>query len=468
MKAFMDEDFLLQNETAKRLYHDWAEKMPIYDYHCHLSAKEIAENKKYRNITDLWLGGDHYKWRILRSNGIPEELITGEAEDKEKFMAWAKTMPYVMGNPLYSWSHLELKRYFGIDEPLSLKTAETVWNKCNEQLSSDAFRAKGLIARSNVKVLCTTDDPVDDLRFHDEIEKDRDFQVKVLPTFRPDKSFNIDRDTFLPWIAQMEEVVGYKILSLDALLRSLQERIDYFHEKGCRISDHSLEVVEYASPDQERAQEVFLKKMEGSSLSTEEVAIFKGTVLNFLGKAYAKKDWAMQLHIGALRNNNTRMFHDLGADSGFDSIHDGQIAQGLSRLLDDLDVVEALPKTILYVLNPRDNAVVGTMIGNFQGGGKPGKVQFGSAWWFCDHKDGMAEQMKALSNLGLLSRFIGMLTDSRSFLSYTRHEYFRRILCNLIGEWVENGEYPADFEILEEMVKGICFNNAAVYFDIEL
>lgn len=466
MKAFMDDNFLLQNETAVKLYHEHAKKMPIYDYHCHLSAQEIAENKQYKNITEVWLGGDHYKWRGMRSNGVPEELVTGSADDKAKFMAWAETVPYTIGNPLYHWTHLELKRYFGIEETLSPKTAEAIWNTCNEKLATDEFRAKQLIERSNVKVICTTDDPVDDLRWHDVIAQDESFSAKVLPTFRPDKSFNIDKATFKPWIAKLEETVGYSIETVDALLKALGERVAYFHEKGCRISDHGLDVVQYKSPDLSAAQNAFMKAMNGEALSYDEVAVFKGTVQNYLGKAYAKHGWAMQIHIGALRNNNKRMFEVLGPDTGFDSVNDATFAAELSQMLGDLDITDELPRTILYVLNPRDNYVVGTMLGNFQGGGIPGKIQFGSGWWFCDQKDGMIDQMKALSNLGLISRFVGMLTDSRSFLSYTRHEYFRRILCNLVGEWVENGEYPADYEMLGDIVEGICYNNAAGYFDI--
>lgn len=416
MKVFMDDNFLLQSKTAERLYHDHAKKMPIYDYHCHLSAKEIAENKQYNNITEVWLGGDHYKWRGMRSNGIPEDLITGSAEDKEKFMAWAETVPYTLGNPLYHWTHLELQRYFDIKEPLSPKTADDIWNKCNEKLAADAFRAKELIKRSNVKVICTTDDPTDDLRYHEAIALDDSFDVKVLPTFRPDKSFNIEADTFLPWIKKLEEVMGYKIDDVKNLIKSLEERVDYFHNKGCRISDHGLDMLQYNSPDITASENILAKKMNGQILTYDEVATFKGTIINSLGKAYAKRGWAMQVHIGALRNNNKRMFDQLGPDMGFDSVNDKIFAVELSNMLADMDASDELPKTILYPLNPRDNYVIGTMIGNFQGGNIPGKIQFGSGWWFCDQKEGMIDQMKALSSLGLISRFIGMLTDSRSFL----------------------------------------------------
>lgn len=467
MKAFMDQDFLLQNETAKTLYHTYAKDMPIFDYHCHLSSKEIAENKTYKNITEIWLGGDHYKWRGMRSNGITEDFLTGDQPDQDKFFAYAEMIPYTLGNPLYHWTHLELQRYFDIDALLSKETAEEVWHTCNEKLATPEFSAKSLITKSNVKAICTTDDPCDDLRYHKEIAADTGFDTKVLPTFRPDKSFNIDVDTFIPWIKALSDVVGYQVNSVDLLLKALEERIDYFHEVGCRLSDHALDVVQYKSPDKLVAEAVFEKGLKGMPMTYEEVAIYKGTILNFLGKAYAKRGWAMQIHIGALRNNSKRMYETIGPDTGFDSVHDETFAAELSQFLDDLDTTDELPKTILYVLNPRDNYVIGTMIGNFQGGGIPGKIQFGSGWWFCDQKEGMIDQMKSLSALGLLSRFIGMLTDSRSFLSYTRHEYFRRILCNLIGEWVENGEYPNDIEFLGKVVQDISYNNAVNYLDID-
>lgn len=466
MKPFLDQDFLLTNETAKTLYHDYAKAMPIYDYHCHLSAQEIAENKTYKTLTEVWLGGDHYKWRGMRSNGVTEDYITGDQPDKAKFLKYAEVVPYTIGNPLYHWTHLELQRYFDVHELLSPVTAEAIWTTCNDKLATEAFSARSLITRSNVKVICTTDDPCDDLNYHQQIAEDASFEVKVLPTFRPDKGFNIDKDTFIPWVQQLSEVVAYTIDSAETLIQALLERMAYFHEKGCRLSDHALDVVQYSSANILEANGVFEKAIAGESLSYEEVAAFKGTVLNALGKGYASYGWAMQIHIGALRNNSNRMYKKVGADTGFDSIHDATFAEELSLFLDDLDTRDELPKTILYVLNPRDNYVVATMIGNFQGGGIPGKVQFGSGWWFCDQKEGMMDQMKTLSNLGLLSRFVGMLTDSRSFLSYTRHEYFRRILCNLIGEWVENGEYPNDIEFLGQVVQDISYNNAVNYFNI--
>ncbi|MFZ5988759.1 MAG: glucuronate isomerase [Bacillota bacterium] len=468
MKPFMDENFLLQNQTALKIYHEYAKDMPIYDYHCHLNPKEIAQNKRYRNITELWLGGDHYKWRAIRSNGIDEKYITGEADDKEKFMKWAKTMQYCIGNPLYHWTHLELKRYFGIDEILSSKTAESIWEKCNDMLQSDDFTARGLILRSNVRVICTTDDPLDSLEYHKAIVKDTGFGVKVLPAFRPDKSFNIDKEGFADWISSLGSIVGYRIECFDDLKNALSSRLEYFHKLGCRISDHALDPIVYREGSEEEASVVLGKALMGQALSIDEIEKYKTHVMIFLGRKYARLGWTMQLHLGTMRNNNSRMMRLLGPDTGFDAIGDWNFAKPLSRFLDRLDETDELPKTILYSLNPRDNEVLGTIIGCFQGGGIPGKIQFGSAWWFNDQKDGMERQLTALANLGLLGRFVGMLTDSRSFLSYTRHEYFRRILCNLIGTWVENGEAPNDMDIIGGIIKDICFYNAKEYFGIDI
>lgn len=468
MRKFMCDDFLLETETAKKLYHDFAKDMPIFDYHCHLSPKEIAENKSYSSITEIWLGGDHYKWRGMRSNGVSEDFITGDKPAREKFERWAETVPNTIGNPLYHWTHLELKRYFNIEETLSPKTSEMIWNKCNDLLATEEFTARELIKRSNVKGLCTTDDPIDDLRYHIAIKEDKSFDVKVLPTFRPDKAVNIDKEGFAEWIAELSKVVGYNVDSFTALKKALTERVEFFHEVGCRVSDHGVDSVVFTEATEEELNAIFVKGLNKEALSEEELRAYKGKVIQHTGREYARHGWTMQVHIGALRNNSTRMFKKLGPDTGYDSIGDELFAKDLSRLLDSLDSTDELPKTILYCLNPRDNYVLGTMIGAFQGGGIPGKIQFGSGWWFCDQRDGMEDQMKALANLGLLSRFVGMLTDSRSFLSYTRHEYFRRILCNLLGRWVENGEYPADFEMLEKIVKGICYDNASKYFGIEL
>ncbi|NLN40426.1 MAG: glucuronate isomerase [Clostridiales bacterium] len=466
MRKFMDENFLLLSETAIRLYHDYAKDMPIYDYHCHLSPKEIWENKQYNNITELWLYGDHYKWRAMRANGIEEKYITGNGDDFEKFKKWASTVPYTIGNPLYHWTHLELRRYFGIYELLNEDTAEVVWNKANEMLKTEDFTPRGLIKKSNVKLIGTTDDPLDDLKYHEKIQTLDDFDVKVVPTFRPDKGVDINKDTFKDWVDRLEEIVGKEINSFDEYLAALEERINYFHQRGCRLSDHGFEYVPYQEADSKKLDEILRKGRNQEDISLEEEDAFKTAVMVFLGKLYAKLGWTMQLHIGAMRNNNTRMFRQIGPDTGFDSIHDHNIAYNLSRFLDALDVENALPRTILYTLNPKDNYVLASMAGNFQGDGIPGKIQFGSAWWFNDQKDGMEEQMKVLANVGLLTRFIGMLTDSRSFLSYTRHEYFRRILCNIIGEWAENGEVPKDMNFLGKIIQDICFNNAKNYFQI--
>lgn len=467
MKTFMCDNFLLQNEVAVKLYHNFAKEMPIYDYHCHLNPKEIAENKRYRNITDIWLGGDHYKWRAMRSNGVDERYITGDADDKEKFMKWAETIENCIGNPLYHWTHLELKKYFGINELLSRETAEDIWIKCNELLAKDEFRAKELIMKSNVKVICTTDDPVDTLEYHALIAKDYNFDVKVLPAFRPDKAFNIDKETFFPWLKELSKVESKEINSFEKLTKALENRINFFDKMGCKISDHALDPPVYEESTLEELEEIFSKKIKGNDITKLEIDKFKTAVMTFLAKEYNKRDWIMQLHMCTRRNNNTRMYNTLGADTGFDTIADYLYIESLAKFMDSLDSTDELPKTILYTLNPRDNEALGTLIGCFQGGGVPGKIQFGSGWWFNDQKDGMIRQMIALGNLGLLSRFVGMLTDSRSFLSYTRHEYFRRILCNLIGQWVEDGEAPEDYKLLGEMVQNICYTNAENYFGIQ-
>jgi glucuronate isomerase len=466
MKEFLCKDFLLENDTAKKLYHEYAKDMPIFDYHCHLSPKEIAEDKKYENITEVWLGGDHYKWRGMRSQGIEEKYITGDGNDKDKFMKWASTIQYCIGNPLYHWTHLELSRYFGVDKQLNEETAEEIWDICNKKLQEASFSAKGLIKRSNVKVICTTDDPIDDLKYHRIIKEDKDFDVKVLPTFRPDKCVSIEKDSFLPWINSLEKVVNYKVNNIDVLLKAMNERVQYFHDLGCRIADHGLEGVDYIETEKEEINEIFVKKLCNEEINEEEIIKFKSYMLVFFGRLYAKHNWAMQLHMGCIRNANTRMMKLLGPDTGFDTIGDYSIAEGLAGVLDALDKTNELPKTILYNLNPCDNYVLGTLIGCFQNSDAKGKIQFGSGWWFNDQKDGMIKQMTDLANLGMLSNFVGMLTDSRSFLSYTRHEYFRRILCNVIGKWVENGEFPCDMKLLGTIVQNISFNNALNYFEV--
>ena len=449
--GIINDNFMLKNDVAKKLY-KMVEDLPIIDYHCHLVPKMIAEDHRFKNATDLFLGGDHYKWRQMRSNGIDEKYITGDAEDYEKFLAFAKTVPGLIGNPMYHWTHLELKRYFDIDEPLTEESAPRIWEKCNELLAKPEFSAKNLIRRSGVEVICTTDDPADTLEYHEQL---RDFETKILPTFRPDKAVDIDKVFFMPYI----EKIGVK--SFEELTAWLRSRIAYFADHGCRLSDHAFEYVPFAEGD---ASAIYEKKMRGEELTRCEIDAFKTAVLKVCAEEYAKRGWAMQIHIGALRNNNTKMFEKLGADTGFDSVNDLCIAESLSKFLNYLNMADSLPKTILYVLNPKDNYVIGTMLGNFQGSCIPGKIQFGSGWWFNDQRDGMEAQMQALANLGMISNFVGMLTDSRSFVSYPRHEYFRRIMCNLIGKWVEEGEYPEDYASLEKIVQGIAYYNAKRYF----
>ncbi len=449
--SFINESFMLKNEPAKKLY-AMVKDLPIIDYHCHLSPKQIAENYQFRNAFDLFLGGDHYKWRQIRTNGVPEEFITGDADEYEKFKMFAKTLPRLIGNPLYHWTHLELKRYFDIDETLNEESCERIWNKVNECLARPEYRAQELIRRSNVEIICTTDDPVDTLEYHAAL---KGFSTKVLPTFRPDKAVEIGKETFIPYIESTS------VKSYDELVEWIKARIAYFNDYGCRLSDHALEYVPFAVGDPEAA---FNKRMAGGELSKEEIDSFKTAMLKACAEEYVKFDWAMQLHIGALRNNNKKMYEKLGPDTGYDSINDLCIAEDLGAFMSYLECADSLPKTILYTLNPKDNYVLGTMLGCFQGPGVAGKIQFGSGWWFNDQRDGMEAQMQALANLGTLSAFVGMLTDSRSFVSYPRHEYFRRIMCNLIGKWVDEGEYPEDYKSLESIVTGIAYYNAKNYF----
>lgn len=466
MKEFMDNNFLLSNKTAEDLYHNYSKIMPIMDYHCHINPQEILENKQFKNITELWLYGDHYKWRSMRSFGIEEKYITGESSDYEKFLAWAKTISHAIGNPLYHWTHLELKRFFGINEVLNEKTAPEIWEKVNKMLESDEFRVRGLINKSNVKALCTTDDPIDSLEAHNEIKKDKNFDVKILPTFRPDKALNITRETFREWIEKLGQVIGTEIKTYDDLLAALKSRVEFFHSVGCRVSDHALDFVPYGKATIEEIREIFTKGLKGENIAFEEENKYRVFTLKYLGKLYYEKNWAMQLHMNCVRDNNKRMFKLLGPDTGFDSVNDSPIAMPLAELLNGLEEEKNLPKTVLYSLNSTNNSLLGTIIGCFQGSEVAGKIQFGSAWWFNDHKLGMEEQITSLANLGMLSTFVGMLTDSRSFLSYTRHEYFRRILCNVIGTWVENGEVPNDMELLGEIVSNISYNNAKNYFEL--
>ncbi|VBB05789.1 metal-dependent hydrolase [Lucifera butyrica] len=468
MKPFMRDDFLLESQSAIKLYQEYASSMPIIDYHCHLSAREIYENKNFNTITEAWLYGDHYKWRAMRFNGIDERYITGDATDYEKFMAWAQTMEKCIGNPLYHWTHLELQRFFGICEPFGEKSAVPIWKKTNALLQQEECSARGMIARSNVAVICTTDDPTDLLEYHRKIREDNRIEFSVLPTFRPDRGMDINGSGFIRWVQRLATVTGTAITSYSTFLTALQQRMQFFRETGCRVADHSLEKVPYIESSEATIAGIFAQALQGKQIAAGDVERYHTAFLQFCGEQYARLGWAMQLHIGPMRNNNSNMFSRLGPDSGFDSIHDHPVAGSLSRLFDSLERKGCLPKTILYAINPKDYFVLGSMAGNFQSGGIPGKVQFGPAWWFNDTKTGMVEHMITLSNLGLISRFLGMVTDSRSFLSYPRHDYFRRILCNLLGGWMENGEVPADWDMMGGMVQDICFHNARTYFGFEI
>ncbi|EMF4355515.1 glucuronate isomerase [Providencia rettgeri] len=466
MKAFLDQDFLLHNEIACRLYHEYAADLPIYDYHCHLDPKDIATDRQFENLTKIWLEGDHYKWRALRSAGVTEKFITGDASDYDKYQKWAQIVPLTLGNPLYHWTHLELKRPFGISGILlGPDTADEIWHQCNGLLAKPEFTARSIMQQMNVAMVGTTDDPTDTLEYHKQIANDDSFSIDVSPSWRPDKVFKIELDGFSHYIKKLGDSADIQIVDFETLCMALSQRLTHFDLHHCKSADHGIEIVRYAAiPDEKKLNDILTRRLSGEVLTELECAQYFTAVVVWLGKQYAKRGWVMQFHIGAQRNNNTRMFHQLGADSGFDSIGDTLIAYPLSRLLDEMDKTDELPRTVLYCLNPRDNEVLGTMIGNFQGGGIAGKIQFGSGWWFNDQKDGMQRQLEQLAQLGLLSQFIGMLTDSRSFLSYTRHEYFRRILCNMIGTWVVNGEAPNDEKRLGKMVQDICFNNAVNYF----
>ena len=464
MKKFMDDDFLLTTETARHLYHDFANDLPIIDYHCHLSPQEIAEDVHFDNITQVWLGGDHYKWRQMRSNGVEEKYITGDASDREKFQKWAETLEMAIGNPLYHWSHLELKKYFGYEGALNGDTAEEVWNLCNEKLQN--MSARQLILDSNVEMIGTTDDPIDDLKWHKMIAEDADFNVKVCPSWRPDKAVNIDKDEYMDYIHKLADASGIDIESVADIKKALSIRMEYFADHGCVVSDHGIEYVMYKPATDAEVEEIFAKKIAGKAISKEESDKFKMALLLHCGREYHRLGWVMQLHYGVKRDNNRRIFEALGPDAGIDSISTSAPINELADFLNELDYTNELPKTIVYSLNPIDNAAIGTIIGCFQSSEAVGKIQHGSAWWFNDNKTGMREQMTSLANLGLLGNFVGMLTDSRSFLSYTRHEYFRRIACGLVGEWVENGEYPADDKSLQKIVEGISYRNAKRYFGI--
>lgn len=496
MKPFLDENFLLKNDVAVRLYHDYAASLPIIDYHCHLDPREIAENKRFANLAEAWLYGDHYKWRAMRANGVEEKYVTGGsgADDYGRFLAWSRTVPYTIGNPLFHWSHLELRRLFGVNDLITEANARTIWDKTKACFEGEGYSVRDLIRKSNVEVICTTDDPADSLEHHAAIRKEEGAGALglraairkeegpdtlglhaainkeertgtlVLPSFRPDKALNVRAAAFLPWLRKLEEATNGSISDYGELLAALERRLDFFHELGCRVSDHALDDVPFAATSYEEAAAVFNKAIKGEAVSEEEEARYKTFTLLQLGRGYAKREWVMQLHLHAHRNNNGRAFAKLGPDTGHDSMNDQPLAKPLVGLLDALDREGALPRTIVYSLNSNDNDILASIIGSFQGDGIPGKIQLGSAWWFNDTKDGMIAQLTSLANIGMLGRFVGMLTDSRSFLSFTRHEYFRRILCNLLGEWVENGEAPYDLAWLGGLVRDISYRNAKAYF----
>lgn len=465
MKKFMDKDFLLDTDAAKKLFHEFAENMPICDYHCHLNPKEIFENKSPESITELWLSGDHYKWRAMRSCGVEEKYCTGNASDREKFQKFAYALQYCIGNPLYHWAHIELQRYFGIDTPLNAKTADDIFDRANDAIRNGDFRPQSLIMKSNVKVVCTTDDPVDDLKYHKLLKDVQGFDCKVLPSFRPDKALNAHLDGFADYIITLANASDVEIKSYKDVITALLKRADYFDSVGCRVSDQAFDYPPYAVAADDEIDEIFSRAMKGEKITLAECDKYRTPILLALGEKYHELGWAMEIHIGAMRNNNTLMFNKIGADTGFDSVGDCEIAQPLSRFLDALNIEDKLPKTILFNLNDKDNTVLGTMLGNFQSADAESKIQFGPAWWFLDTMDGMTNQMKTLGNLGVLGKFVGMETDSRSFTSYGRHEYFRRIMCALLGRWVEDGWYAYDEDILKEIIQGICYNNAIKYFN---
>ncbi len=444
--------------------------MPIYDYHCHLPVRDIAENKKFENLTQIWLYGDHYKWRAMRANGVAEDFITGNRSDFEKFQAWAATVPKTIGNPLYQWTHLELKRYFGIEGTLlNENTAKDIYDECTKILQTDAFSSQGILQKMDIRLICTTDDPVDNLEYHQQLRNDQKFPVRVLPAFRPDKAMAVESpEPFNDWVNQLEAAADTKIIDYETYMQALRQRHDFFHKAGCRLSDHGIERPFAEDYTDAQIRRIFEKARSGKMLEESEIRQFKSAMLIELAIMDAEKSWTQQFHLGALRNVNTRAMQQLGPDTGFDTIGDFEVGQPLARFLDRLENRGKLAKTILYVVNPRNNELIAAMIGNFQDGSIPGKIQFGSAWWYNDQKDGMEAQIRTLANMGLLSRFVGMLTDSRSFLSYPRHEYFRRILCNLLGNDVENGELPDDLDLIGGMVKDICFNNAVGYFGIKI
>lgn len=468
MKQFLDDNFLLSTPVAQKLYHQYADTCPILDYHCHINPKEIYEDRKFENITQVWLGGDHYKWRQMRSHGIDEKYITGDASDYDKFIKWAETLQFAIGNPLYHWSHLELKKYFGYNGYLNTSTADEVWNLCNEKLQHGGLTVRNLIKQSNVTLICTTDDPIDTLEWHTKIANDNTFDVQVLPAWRPDKAMNITKPDFIDYIKQLSNTSNISIDSFEDLLQALYIRMDFFASLGCNVSDHALEYVMFSPASTEEIETIFSKRIDNQYITQEEEMKFKTAFMTAMGKEYHKRNWIMQLHYGCKRDNNTLKYKQLGPDTGYDCINNYAPSSQMADFFNQLITTDELPKTIIYSLNPNDNSTIGSILGCFQDDTCIGKIQQGSAWWFNDHKTGMIDQLVSLANLGLLGNFIGMLTDSRSFLSYTRHDYFRRILCDLIGGWVENGEYPDDYEVLEEIIKGISYNNAVRYFGFQL
>ena len=462
---FIDEDFLLGSKPARRLYHKFAEHEPIFDYHCHISPRDIAENRQFRNLFEIWLEGDHYKWRAMRSNGIAEKYVMGNAKPEEKFNAWASTVPQTLRNPLYHWTHLELKRYFGINDLLDSGSASKIWRKANAQLSTDALTTQGILRKMNVQVVCTTDDPIDNLGYHQSFAA-QGHPTRMLPAFRPDRALGVDQaESFNQWVGKLEEASNTEIKGLESFLTALDARHEFFHSHGCRLSDHGMNHCFADFCSQKSASSIFGKVRKGSSATADEHSKFASFMMLQFGYMDAQRGWTKQLHLGALRNNNIRLLKELGPDTGFDSIGDFPQAVTLSAYLNKLDSENRLPKTVIYNLNPADNYVLASMIGNFQDGTIPGKIQFGSGWWFLDQKEGMEWQMNALSNLGLLSRFIGMITDSRSLMSYPRHEYFRRTLCNLIGRDIDGGLIPDDEEMVGPMIRNICFDNAKKYMN---
>ena len=465
MKAFMDKDFLLNTETARVLFHEVAEKSPIIDYHCHLSPREIYEDIRYDNITQVWLGGDHYKWRLMRSAGVPEKYITGDASDYEKFEKYAEVIGKAIGNPLHHWSHLELRRFFGYDGVLNKSTAREVWDIANAKLQSEGYTSRGLIMMSNVETICTTDDPVDSLVWHEKLAADKTFPVTVLPAWRPDKAMNLEKDTYLDYIAQLEKAAEMPIKSFADLKAALHKRLDFFAAHGCSLSDHALNYVMYAPAPDSEVEAIFAARLGGKLPTHAEELTFKFAYMTFLAGEYRERNWAMQLHYGCRRDNNPPMFRKMGPDTGFDCVDNYAPSGETAAFLGYLKERNQLPRTILYSLNTNDNAAIDTILGCFQSDEAVSYIQHGSAWWFNDHFDGMNEQLKSLANLGYLAGFIGMLTDSRSFLSYPRHEYFRRILCRLFGEWVENGFFPEDMDNLKEIVADISYGNAKRYFN---